>query len=697
MNSVRRTEIKILVVDDDPTVVAGRARLLEQAGYGVLRAADGETALQAVREHRPDLLLLDRHLPDLNGLEVCRRIKCEPALVDVLVVIVSGSAVASEEQSEGLEGGADGYISCPIANRELLARVDAFVRIACLSRTLRRRETEAQQAAAAAVRSSEAALNLIEDALDAQQRVGVANQKLRGEIAERELAQAALRASEERYRLLFDQNPLAMWVYDIATLRILAVNESAVQRYGYTATEFLGLTLPQLCHPEDVAALQRRIAADDEARSSTCELRHRRKDGTTFFVESFSRPLVFAGHHARLSLVNDITEKKLMEEKFLRAQRLESLGMLAAGISHDLNNVLAPIIFAAPMLRSSLSTPRDLKILETLERSAERGAGLVRQILGFVRTTSGEFRPTQVKHLARDLISVIEETFPKSIQFEHLVPSGLWPVVGNATQIHQVLLNLCVNARDAMPQGGTLRLVIANHQLDEAEAALIPGTHPGPWLMIEVGDTGTGMPPEVLEHIWTPFFTTKTADQGTGLGLATVRSIVAGHGGGITLQTAPGQGTIFRVYLPAEEGAVPKVSGETARSPRGHSELVLVVDDDAAVRELATFILEGHGYHVLVCADGLEAMEQFSKHGEEVSILVTDVDMPRLGGVTLAQSLLPMFPKLRIIAMSGLAQNASGGSDVPAIRTLAHVFLNKPFAAEELLNAVHGLLHPEDP
>jgi CheY-like chemotaxis protein len=371
--------------------------------------------------------------------------------------------------------------------------------------------------------------------------------------------------------------------------------------------------------------------------------------------------------------------------------------MLAAGIAHDLNNMLAPILFAAPLLRGSLTAPRDLRILDTVERSAVRGAGLVKQILGFVRTTSGEFRPTQVKHLARDLIGVIEETFPKSIQLDHHVPSNLWTVKCNSTQIHQVLLNLCVNARDAMPNGGTLRLALANCPLDAAEAAGIPGTRPGPWLMIEVGDNGTGIPPEVLEHIWTPFYTTKPPDKGTGLGLTTVRSIVASHGGGITLQTVPGQGTTFRIYLPADEVDPPTDHAEAGPASRGHGELVLVVDDDAAIRQLVALVLERHGYRIMACADGLEAIERFSELGEEVSVLVTDVDMPRLGGVALAQSLLPKYPRLRIVAMSGLSRSPTGVSDVPAIQSLAHVFLSKPFTGENLLKAVHGLLYPDKP
>jgi two-component system cell cycle sensor histidine kinase/response regulator CckA len=688
-----KDSLSILVVDDDPEVLHGTARLLEKEGYVVDLATNGEEALKSVEAHHPDLLLLDRSLPGIDGLEVCRRIKRDPALAEILVIIASGSQIESNDQAEGLEAGADGYIARPIANRELLARVEAYVRIVILNRELREQAGTLQKITTAALQAENASLNLMEDAVEARRRLEATNQELRREIAEREQAEAAMRASEERYRMLFEENPVPMWLYDVETLAFLAVNETAVRQYGYTREEFLGMTLRRVCSPDDVPTLLRRIAADQTATSSICELRHRRKDGMTIHVEIFSRPLTYAGHAARLSLVTDITEKKLLEEKFLHAQRLESVGMLAAGIAHDLNNVLSPIVFAAPMLRENLVSPRDVKILDTLEQCAERGAGLVKQILGFVRTSSTEFRPTQVKHIARDVGGLIEETFPKGIEFEHQVPSNLWTVEGNATQIHQILVNLCVNARDAMPNGGRLRFKVANRRLDEVEAAAIPGARPGAWLMLEVGDTGTGIPPGLLEQIWMPFFTTKGPNRGTGLGLTTVRSIVLSHHGFIEVQTEERKGTTFRVFLPAIETNSRLTSdGAAARSPAGHGELILVVEDDANIREFVASILEKHGYRALQCADGVDGVTQFISQPEAVSLVITDVDMPRLGGLGLAQAVRRTHPGLRIIAMSGLSHSASGVSDLPSIQSLAHAILHKPFTADELLGTVHRVL-----
>ena len=515
------------------------------------------------------------------------------------------------------------------------------------------------------------------------------------DITERKRAEESMRQSEERYRLLFENNPLPMWLYDLETLRFLAVNEAAVHHYGYTREEFLGMTIKDIRPAEDIPALVRSAEQGRTEGASSSEWNHRRKDGTIIRVEVISRPLEFAGRAARLVLASDITEKKLLEEKFLHAQRLESLGMLAAGIAHDLNNVFAPIVFIAPLLRRQLSDPRDLKILDTLEQSAGRGAGLVKQILGFAHTSAGELQPTQIKHLVRDILGVIEETFPKSIELEQQIPPDLWLVQGNPTQIHQVVLNLCVNARDAMPQGGRLRIAAAKRRLDAGEARAIPGARPGAWVVLEITDTGTGIPPEVLAHIWEPFFTTKSADKGTGLGLSTVRGIVLSHHGFIELHTETGRGTTFRVFLPALESALDRQkSAAPFALPQGRGELILVVDDEAVFSELVTTILETNGYRVVSCRDGVEAISLFAPRHAEFSLVITDVDMPRLGGVALARALLRIFPDVRIIAMSGLSRTESDASDVPEMQKLAHAFLLKPFKAEALLGAVQQLLHP---
>jgi len=297
-----------------------------------------------------------------------------------------------------------------------------------------------------------------------------------------------------------------------------------------------------------------------------------------------------------------------------------------------------------------------------------------------------------VKHLARDIIGLIEATFPKSIEVHHEIAPDLWPVRGNATQIHQLFLNFCVNARDAMPCGGTLRITAANRQLDSIQEGASAGAHPGLWVILEFADSGTGIPPEILEHIWEPFFTTKRASTGSGLGLSTVRGIVARHAGFIEVDTAVGRGTTFRVFLPAIKSKSTQLSPE--RSPvisRGNGELILVADDDKAVRNMVSALLGKHGYRVVSCVDGLEAIAMFNAQPDAVSLVVTDIDMPRFGGVALARAVLKERPNIRIIAISG-----TDARDAAMIKPFSHAFFIKPFKQTEFLCTVHRLLHPTE-
>jgi two-component system cell cycle sensor histidine kinase/response regulator CckA len=394
---------------------------------------------------------------------------------------------------------------------------------------------------------------------------------------------------------------------------------------------------------------------------------------------------------ARLTIATDITERKQLEDRFLRTQRLESVGMLAAGIAHDLNNVLSPILMGAPMLRAHLSDPSDLQLVAMFEKSAERGAGLVRQILNFAQGVGGELRPIQVRHILRDLAAVVRETFPKNIRYEERVPRDLWLVAANPTQIHQVLLNLCVNARDALPDGGKLSLRAENLVLDATTARAIPGARPGSWLVLHVEDTGTGIAPEILARVWEPFYTTKESGKGTGLGLSTVRGIVETHHGFITVQSELGAGTAFHIFLPAVEGATGETAAPAGRAtPRGAGELILVVDDEPNIRDVTASTLTRHGYLVIAARDGSEALTLFSRTNRDVRLVITDLHMPRLDGAGIARVIRCLNPTVRIIAASGLDSGSRPGDPVPAF---ADAFLAKPFHPDTLLNTVHRLLH----
>jgi len=383
-------------------------------------------------------------------------------------------------------------------------------------------------------------------------------------------------------------------------------------------------------------------------------------------------------------------EREAAKEQMLRVQRLENIGMLAAGIAHDFNNVLSPVLMGVPLLRMRHKGESDQKILASIESSALRGAGLVKQILGFAHGVTGEPQLVQPKHLLHELLEVMEQTFPKTIRLQDEIAANLWPLKANPTQLHQVVLNLCVNARDAMPSGGTLTLRAANRPLDAVGAASVTGTRPGPYLVIEVSDTGTGIPPAILARIWEPFFTTKEPGRGTGLGLSTVRGIVHDHHGVIAVQTRPGHGTLFEILLPA----VPDQAGEsstavTAAAPRGQGELILVVDDSAQVREITCATLVQHGYRALAAANGTEAVALFAPRCLEIRAVVTDLDMPELDGMALMKIAQTLNPALRVLLVSGSANNHDHRPRPPP----GGKFLPKPFTAETLLGTVHEMLN----
>lgn len=382
-------------------------------------------------------------------------------------------------------------------------------------------------------------------------------------------------------------------------------------------------------------------------------------------------------------------QRRAAEEQFLRAQRLENIGMLAAGIAHDFNNVLAPILLAAPLLRDRTTNPDELSILNNIERSAERGAGLVRQILGFAQGIRGAPQDFQLKHLVRDLLSVLEPTLPTNIRIESNLGRDLWTVCANPTHVHQVLMNLCVNARDAMPAGGVLHVQVENEVIDELHAAAIKHGRPGAFIRIQIEDTGTGIPPEVIERMWEPFFTTKAVGHGTGLGLSTVRGIVEEHHGFIHVDTEVGRGTRFDVYLPATRGA--SAVAEPARHtavPRGHGELILVVDDDPNVRDVTAATLVHNGYKVLVAQDGTDGLAQFVSKILEVRLIVTDIKMPNLDGIALAKIVRGLSPTTRILTITGVADE----NDRAEAARLSGAVLTKPFSSSQLLIAIDQLL-----
>jgi len=370
---------------------------------------------------------------------------------------------------------------------------------------------------------------------------------------------------------------------------------------------------------------------------------------------------------------------------------MENIGTLAGGIAHDLNNVLAPIMMSVELLRLTSANEEDKMLLAILSRSAQRGANLVAQMLGFARGVEGQRIPVNVGHQIRELVRIMQETFPKHLTIEYKFPANLWSVVGDPTQIHQVVLNLCVNARDAMPNGGKLSIAAENVALDDTFASMNLNARPGPYVVIKVEDSGTGIPPEMMERIFEPFFTTKEIGKGTGLGLSTTMAIVKSHGGFINHYSEVGKGTKFKVYFPADaskEGSVERFIKQT-RLARGKGELILVVDDEENIRNVAKSTLERFGYSVVVAAHGAEAIAIYAQNQSAVAVVLTDMAMPIMDGPTLIIALKSINPKVRIIGSSGLSSNAGKAKSFGAgvVR-----FISKPYTAEAMLKSIRAVL-----
>nr|WP_290224679.1 response regulator [Trichocoleus desertorum] len=474
--------------------------------------------------------------------------------------------------------------------------------------------------------------------------------------------------------------------------RVVFWNQGAERIYGWLSSEVLGKNLNEFL-PQD--------ALPQPIRNLTWLKEHREWQGELHYLTKAGRAIVVAsrwalvqddsGQPKSILMVNtDITEQKKLEAQFLRSQRLESVGTLASGIAHDLNNSLAPILMSVQLLEKKNQDPQSRHLLSILETNTKRSADLVKQVLSFARGLEGEHTLLQIKHLLVEIEQIAKQTFPRSISITtELTTPDLWPILGDATQLHQVLMNLCVNARDAMPEGGTLSLSAENLWIDENYVRMYIDAKVGPYVVLTVTDTGMGISPSDLDKIFEPFFTTKEIGKGTGLGLSTVIGIVKGHGGFVNVYSHLGKGTSFKVYLPAKETALVRQTEVQHHLPKGHGELILVVDDEEPIRETTKISLEAYGYRVLTANDGIEAIAVYAQHQKEVSVALIDMMMPSMDGPMTIRMLQKLDPEVKIIAVSGLISgyDAGGGNSI-GIQT----FLPKPYTAEELLKNLQTIL-----
>ncbi|MEH2152422.1 hybrid sensor histidine kinase/response regulator [Nostoc sp.] len=527
---------------------------------------------------------------------------------------------------------------------------------------------------------------------ESQEVVGVTCASI--DISERQAALRDRKLAEEKIReqaALLDVTTDAICVRDLNN-QIIFWNKGAETLYGWQATEAWGKNASELLYDEPSPEIEAALFQAITKGKWQGELTKLTKMNKEILVAS--RWSLVCDEQGKpksiLTVDTDITEKKHLEAQLFRAQRLESIGTLASGIAHDLNNILTPILAGAQLLPLKFpdADQRTRHLLEILEINAKRGADLVKQVLSFARGVEGKRITLQLKHLIMEVAKILKETFPKSIEISTDVPHDLWMVSGDSTQLHQVLMNLCVNARDAMPNGGTLSISAENLLIDENYARMNLEAKEGPYIVVTVSDSGVGIPKEMVDRIFEPFFTTKDVGQGTGLGLSTVLGIIKSHGGFVNVYSEPGSGTSFKVYLPAV-GGMETLSPEDLPPQKGHGELILVVDDEAAIQEITRTSLEDHNYKILVASDGIEAIALYAQNKDKISAVLMDIMLPSLDGLTAIRTLRKINPQVRIIASSGLMSD-NKLSAVAAIGV--NTFLSKPYTVNELLLSLQKVL-----
>jgi two-component system cell cycle sensor histidine kinase/response regulator CckA len=515
------------------------------------------------------------------------------------------------------------------------------------------------------------------------------------DITERERIERELAERELRYRSLFEVTPMPTWVFDLETFRFRAVNPAAVQHYGYTEAEFLGMTLLDIRSPESVEDFLAHMQTGSPAPIAP-RAEHRKKDGTIIQVAMVGEDLLLEGRPSRLIVARDITDElrlserqQSVEQQLRLAQKMEAVGSLAGGVAHDFNNLLSVMLIAAESLADAI--PRESPLREDvrdIRESAERGAALTRQLLSLGRRDVHAPRLVDINEVVRSVSKLLQRTIPPNISTTIACAKHPLIVLADAGQLEQVLMNLTINARDAMPDGGALRIETVVSTLDQEGAARI-GVDPGTYVCLVVRDDGMGMDEATRVRAFEPFFTTKGPTQGTGLGLSTAYSIMKQAGGGIALESAPGRGTSVTMYLPRSRGHAQAAELRRSAPHRavGRRGRVLLVEDDARVRAQAHRLLERSGFTVTEAGDGAQALSAFTASPGAFDIIVSDVMMPVMGGVEMVTELRRTYPVAPVVFVSGYI-----ASDRALPLDAFTLFVPKPYSIETLCLAMDSLI-----
>ncbi len=640
--------IKLLLVEDNPGDVLLLQETLSEISlvtFALVNVARLSEALKQLQTEVFDVILLDLVLPDSQGLESFAKIYQQVPLTPIVVLTgMSDETLAIKAMQAGAQ---DYLIKGRVNGSDLLMRSIRYA-------------------------------------------------------IERKRAAAILQKRERELRTLTEHAPDIISRFD-QNLKCQFINTAIEAATGIEAAAFLGKTAHELDLP--IAFVEQwemdlnQVFATGEATAIESELLT--ASGVRYFQSRCVPEFAIDGTvESVLVMTRDVTEQKQLESQLFRAQRMESLGTLASGIAHDMNNILTPILVVSQLLPLKIPNldQQNQHLLKMLEDSAKRGSNLVKQILTFSRGLEGERSLVQIEVLLAEIEQILKSTFPKSIRLIFDRPASrsstdqpqarhLWQVVADSTQLHQVLMNLCVNARDAIPNHGSLSISAENRLINEADARINIEAKPGAYVVITIADTGIGIAPAYLDRIFEPFFTTKEVGKGTGLGLATAIGIIKNHRGFVTVSSVVGQGTQFQIFLPAvvEPSALPKLE---QRYRTGQGELILVVDDEARIREALKITLELHNYRVISAENGIEAIKQYQHHKHEISAILIDMIMPLMDGDQTIRALYEIDPNNRVIVFSGTATKAS----LPPLGNVKG-FLSKPYSTQDLLAILHNVVN----
>jgi two-component system cell cycle sensor histidine kinase/response regulator CckA len=672
--------VNVLILDDIDTNRKLLRAQLEAEGVTVLEASDGVEGLEELKRQKVDAAISDLLMPNMDGYRFCYEVRKSKEHRDLPIIIYTSTYTSPSDEKLSLKLGADKYLRKPASVVQIL---DALHNATTNKHIIPKAEFDERdvlkhysERLIAKLEEKNVELTLRNRELDHL------NNKLEAEILER-------KSAEER---LLEQADIINHARDAIIIRnfeddqITFWNKGAEHLYGWSANEALGEPIGKLIYadPKECEAASRTLIPTGEFRG---ELRQVTKDGREVLVNGRSTIVRNPDGTPRsvLSINTDVTEQKKLEMQLLRAQRLESIGTLAGGVAHDLNNVLGPILMGAESLRSNATGEHAAAMISLIEESARRGSSIVKQVLTFARGVEGERVLINPRHLIDEMVEIARKTFPKSIEVAGQYPEHPWSIRGDPTQLHQVLLNLSTNARDAMTNGGSLVLAAENLEMDDNYAAMMPGARAGAYATLRVSDTGVGMPRALLDKIFEPFFTTKDPSKGTGLGLSTSLGIVKSHTGFISVYSEQGRGTTFKIFLPAVQADVVPSQKEIRRVIKGNGELVLLVDDETNIRRVTKMTLEKHNYHVLEANDGPEALAIFAQKMDSISVVLTDMRMPYIDGIALIRTLKKMKPDMIFIG-------STGQEDEPRLAELQELgvvnLLTKPYDTRKLLTVL---------